>query len=137
MFFSQARQVDYKIHLEVDFTSKNNQKNPGREALEGKLSRSDIKTYCQTFVNIKCGIGAWINRQTNETEEQTCIENGLENKQKFHRKKIKWQLHEYLLTLTHNKKKICFRLRCHLSSITRQQIQTVYWFGDNPVEEAF
>lgn len=58
MFFSQARQVDYKIHLEVDFTSKNNQKNPGREALEGKLSLSDIKTYCQTFVNIKCGIGA-------------------------------------------------------------------------------
>lgn len=58
VFFSQARQVDYKIHLEVEFMSKNSQNNPGRQELGGTLALLDIKTLCQTFVSIKHGAGA-------------------------------------------------------------------------------
>ena len=58
MFFSQARQVDYKICLEVDFTSKNNQKKAQERGIGGKLALLDIKTLCQTFASIKCGVGA-------------------------------------------------------------------------------
>lgn len=79
MFFSQAWQVDCKIHLEVE-TSKNNQKNPGRKGLGGKLSLSDTKKYYQTFVNIKCSMGARTDRQISETEEQR---NGHNDNRKF------------------------------------------------------
>lgn len=42
-FGPQARQVDYKIHLEVDFTSKNNQeKNPWKKK-ESRRETSPIR----------------------------------------------------------------------------------------------
>lgn len=56
-FFSQAKHVDYKIHLAVE-TSKNHQKNPGRKELWERLALSEAKTYYQLFVNLKCDIGA-------------------------------------------------------------------------------
>lgn len=70
-FFSQARQVDYKICLEVDFTSKNSQKKTQERGIGGKLALLDAETLCQAFVSIKRGVGAWRDRQPNETAEQT------------------------------------------------------------------
>lgn len=71
-FGPQARQVDYKIHLEVDFTSKNNQeKNPWKKKKKvgGKLALLDIKTYCQLFFKSKMWYRC-VNTQANQRVQQ-------------------------------------------------------------------